>query len=391
MAEQGRIEDLHLVHVTKTFGTFTAVDDLSLTVPGGGFFALLGPSGCGKTTTLRMVAGLETPTEGQILLGDKDITTRRPYERSINTVFQSYALFPHLDIFENVAFGLRRKGVKGAEVESRVNAVLELVELTALARRKPAQLSGGQQQRVAVARALVNRPEVLLLDEPLGALDLKLRRQMQIELKRIQSEVGTTFIHVTHDQEEAMTMADTVAVMNAGVIEQMGAPTDIYDLPKTAFVANFLGQANLVHGQITGRDGEHLLVRVPGGEVRVPASRAADETGGLIVGVRPEKLRIAYKEEHNVNRVRGTVLDVSFTGVATSYTVETPWDPDRPVTCFELNDEGAPEIVAGDNVELVWEYGFTFGLDGDDDLDAGNELAAEAAEIAELAEELGDE
>lgn len=173
-------------------------------------------------------------------------------------------------------------------------------------------------------------------------------------------------------------MADTIAVMNAGIIEQMGAPAEMYDLPKTAFVANFLGQANLVYGQITGRDGEHLMVRVPGGEVRVPVSRAADETGSLIVGVRPEKMRIAYKEEQNVNRVRGTVLDVSFTGVATSYTVETPWDPDRPVTCFELNDEGAPEIAAGDNVELVWEYAFTFGLDGDDDLDAGNELAAES-------------
>jgi len=385
VSDAGRIEDLHIVHVTKSFGAFTAVDDLSLTIPGGSFFALLGPSGCGKTTTLRMVAGLETPTEGQILLGDRDITTSRPYQRSINTVFQSYALFPHLDIFENVAFGLRRKGLRGSDVDKRVTDVLDLVELAPLARRKPSQLSGGQQQRVAVARALVNRPDVLLLDEPLGALDLKLRRQMQIELKRIQSEVGTTFIHVTHDQEEAMTMADTVAVMNAGVIEQMGAPTEIYDLPQTAFVANFLGQANLVHGQITGRDGEHLLVRVPGGEVRVPVNRAADETGGLIVGVRPEKLRIAYQEERNVNRVHGTVLDVSFTGVATSYTVETPWDPDRPVTCFELNDEGAPEIVAGDKVELVWEYGFTFGLDGDDDLDAGNELAAE------IAEELGDE
>ena len=386
MAEQGRIDDLHIVHVTKSFGTFTAVDDLSLTVPGGGFFALLGPSGCGKTTTLRMVAGLETPTEGQILLGDRDITTSRPYERSINTVFQSYALFPHLDIFENVAFGLRRKGVKGDEVTRRVTEVLELVELAPLARRKPGQLSGGQQQRVAVARALVNRPDVLLLDEPLGALDLKLRRQMQIELKRIQQEVGTTFIHVTHDQEEAMTMADTIAVMNAGLIEQMGAPADMYDLPKTAFVANFLGQSNLVHGQITGRDGADLLVRVPGGEVRIPADRAADDSGSLIIGVRPEKMRIAYKEETNVNRVRGTVLDVSFTGVSTLYTVETPWDPDRPVTCFELNDEGAPEVRAGDNIELVWEYGFTFGLDGDDDLDAGNELAAEAAEVEAIAE-----
>ena len=373
MADASRIEDLHIVHVTKSFGAFTAVDDLSLTVPGGGFFALLGPSGCGKTTTLRMVAGLETPTTGQIMLGDRDITTSRPYQRSINTVFQSYALFPHLDIFENVAFGLRRKGLKGADVETQVNAVLELVELTPLARRTPAQLSGGQQQRVAVARALVNRPNVLLLDEPLGALDLKLRRQMQVELKRIQSEVGTTFVHVTHDQEEAMTMADTIAVMNAGVIEQMGSPAEIYEVPKTAFVANFLGQSNLVHGQISGRDGEHLIVRVPGGEVRVPVARAADLTGGLIVGVRPEKMRIEYEPAQNVNRVQGRVIDVSFTGVSTQYLVETVWDPERPVACFEQNDDGRPEVFVGDNVNLVWEYAFTFGLDGDDDLDAGTE------------------
>ena len=374
----GRIEDLHIVHVTKSFGAFTAVDDLSLTIPGGSFFALLGPSGCGKTTTLRMVAGLEMPTVGQIKLGDRDITTSRPYQRSINTVFQSYALFPHLDIFENVAFGLRRRGIKGSEVDQRVNDVLELVELTPLARRKPAQLSGGQQQRVAVARALVNRPEVLLLDEPLGALDLKLRRQMQIELKRIQAEVGTTFVHVTHDQEEAMTMADTIAVMNAGVIEQMGSPTEIYDLPKTAFVANFLGQSNLVHGRITGREGDLLVVTVPGGEVRVPVSRSADETGNLIVGVRPEKMRIDYDQRGgNVNRVRGKILDVSYMGVSTSYTVETVWDPERPVVCFEQNDEGAPEVEVGDNVDLIWEHNFTFGLDGDDDLEAGSEYLGE--------------
>ena len=379
MATAGRIEDLHLVRVTKSFGAFTAVDDLSLTIPGGSFFALLGPSGCGKTTTLRMVAGLEEPTAGQILLGERDITTSRPYQRSINTVFQSYALFPHLDVFENVAFGLRRRGVKGDDVVKQVTAVLELVELGTLARRKPAQLSGGQQQRVAVARALVNRPDVLLLDEPLGALDLKLRRQMQIELKRIQSEVGTTFIHVTHDQEEAMTMADTIAVMNAGIIEQMGAPAEMYDLPKTAFVANFLGQSNLVQGQIVGQEGAMLVVRVPGGEVRVPVERAADTTGSLVIGVRPEKLRVANGNDHNVNTVRGRVLDVSFIGVSTQYTLETPWDPERPVTCFEQNDEGGPDVKVGDMLDLVWEQAYTFGLDGDEDLEAGTEFMGESS------------
>src|SRR5512139_1089384 len=240
--------DLRMESLTKRFGAFTAVDDLDLTIPKGSFFALLGPSGCGKTTTLRMVAGLEEPTAGRIFIGDTDISGTKPYRRPVNTVFQSYALFPHLDIFENVAFGLRRRGVK--EIKRQVDEVLELVQLGPLARRKPAQLSGGQQQRVALARAIVNRPSVLLLDEPLGALDLKLRRQMQLELKRIQTEVGITFVHVTHDQEEAMTMADTVAVMNSGRIEQLGAPVDLYESPVTTFVANFLGQSNLLAGRV---------------------------------------------------------------------------------------------------------------------------------------------
>src|SRR5918998_4916268 len=233
--------DLRLVNVTKRFGIFTAVDDLTLTVPHGSFFALLGASGCGKTTTLRMVAGLEEPTAGTVLLGDRDITRLRPYKRPVNTVFQSYALFPHLDIQENVAFGLRRRGIR--KVDDQVRRMLSLVQLDGYDRRRPAQLSGGQQQRVALARALINHPQVLLLDEPLGALDLKLRRQMQVELKRIQTEVGITFVHVTHDQEEAMTMADTIAVMNAGVVEQMGHPADLYEHPRSTFVANFLGQS----------------------------------------------------------------------------------------------------------------------------------------------------
>ena len=217
--------DLMLTSVTKRFGGFVAVDDLDLVVEQGRFFALLGPSGCGKTTTLRMVAGLEEPTSGTITIAGNDISRLKPYKRPVNTVFQNYALFPHLDIFENVAFGLRRRGIK--DVKHQVGEMLELVELGSQARKRPAQLSGGQQQRVALARALINHPEVLLLDEPLGALDLKLRRAMQIELKRIQTDVGLTFIHVTHDQEEAMTMADTIAVMNEGRIEQQGGATEI--------------------------------------------------------------------------------------------------------------------------------------------------------------------
>lgn len=372
-------EDLELIRVSKRFGNFTAVDDLSLVVPSGSFFALLGPSGCGKTTTLRMVAGLEQPTEGQIKLGAKDITTLRPYKRPINTVFQSYALFPHLDVFENVAFGLRRSGVKVKDVETRVNEMLELIELGHLASRKPGQLSGGQQQRVAVVRALVNRPHVLLLDEPLGALDLKLRRQMQIELKRIQSEVGTTFVHVTHDQEEAMTMADTIAIMNQGVIEQMGAPEEMYELPKTAFVANFLGQSNLVEGRVSGNEGENLIVDVPGGQVRVMKSRATDHTGSVVVGVRPEKMWVVANSTHEVeNSVRGEVIDVSFTGVSIQYTIESEWD--RTITCFEQNLDVEKRVVVGEKVRVAWEIDNTFGLDGGEDLEAGVETLGDSEE-----------
>jgi spermidine/putrescine transport system ATP-binding protein len=254
--------DLKLSSITKSFGDFLAVDDLDLVIPKGSFFALLGPSGCGKTTTLRMIAGLEEPTSGKIYLGDTDLTDTKSYRRPVNTVFQNYALFPHLTIFENVAFGLRRRGIK--DVKESVEKVLALVELAHLRDRKPTQLSGGQQQRIAVARAIVNRPALLLLDEPLGALDLKLRRQMQIELKWIQTEVGITFVHVTHDQEEAMTMADTIAVMNEGRIEQLGSPADLYENPKTAFVANFLGQSNFIKGTVESTSGADQFVNLKG-------------------------------------------------------------------------------------------------------------------------------
>src|SRR5213076_493490 len=236
-----RIPDVRLTGVTKQFDDVMAVDDLSLEIERGSFFALLGPSGCGKTTTLRMIGGFEEPTGGKIYLGEREVSSLPAYKRDVNTVFQSYALFPHLSVFENVAFGLRRRSVRGETLRGRVEEMLRLVGLGGMGKRKPRQLSGGQQQRVALARALVNKPQVLLLDEPLGALDLKLRKQMQLELKAIQHDVGITFIHVTHDQEEAMTMADQIAVMKHGRIEQLGTPTELYETPAPAYVASFLG------------------------------------------------------------------------------------------------------------------------------------------------------
>ena len=247
--------DIRLERVTKRFGDMTAVDALDLEMPRGAFYALLGPSGCGKTTTLRMIGGFEEPTDGRVFLGGDDVTERPPYKRDVNTVFQSYALFPHLSVEQNVAFGLERQKVDKGEVRTRTAEALDLVQLGHLGKRKPGQLSGGQQQRVALARALVNRPRALLLDEPLGALDLRLRKQLQIELKRIQQDVGITFVHVTHDQEEAMTMADTIAVMHDGRIEQAGGAADLYERPRTEFVANFLGVSNLIDGKLGAQPG----------------------------------------------------------------------------------------------------------------------------------------
>ena len=375
-ARQEAGADLTLTSVTKRFGTFTAVDDLDLLVEQGRFFALLGPSGCGKTTTLRMVAGLEEPTSGTITIAGQDISRLKPYKRPVNTVFQSYALFPHLDIFENVAFGLRRRGLK--DVQKKVEEMLELVELGDYGKRRPAQLSGGQQQRVALARALINRPQVLLLDEPLGALDLKLRRQMQIELKRIQTEVGITFVHVTHDQEEAMTMADTIAVMNHGLIEQMGAPAELYDSPATTFVSNFLGQSNLVKAEVVGRDGEHIVVDANGSKLGAPRSRARRTDGTVWVGVRPEKVFLAgggNGKADGGNRLGGgQVTDVSFIGVSTQYLVRMPWG--QELTVFEQNSGARESFSVGDSVDLHWTPTHTFLLDADQDAHAGDESYA---------------
>jgi spermidine/putrescine transport system ATP-binding protein len=350
--------DLKLTGVTKRYDTFTAVDDIDLVAPRGSFFALLGPSGCGKTTTLRMVAGLDQPTIGTIWIGENDITDTRAYQRNVNTVFQSYALFPHLSILDNVTFGLRRRKV--SDYKAQAMEALELV-----------QLSGGMQQRVALARAIVNRPDVLLLDEPLGALDLKLRRQMQIELKQIQSEVGLTFVHVTHDQEEAMTMADTIAVMNAGRLEQVGDPATLYERPTSTFVANFLGQSNLLKASVKSRTGTTAELDVHGVRLRLPVDHLLEHATELWLGVRPEKLRLIGPSDGDGaenNRLTGVVVDASFTGLATNYLVELPWGQELMVV--QQND-GASSAARGAQVTLGWAPEHGFALDAGQDAHAG--------------------
>jgi spermidine/putrescine transport system ATP-binding protein len=344
--------DVRLDRVTKQFDDVTAVDEISLEIEHGSFFALLGPSGCGKTTTLRMIGGFEEPTAGTIYLGADPVTGKPPYKRDVNTVFQSYALFPHLSIFENVAFGLRRRGVRGQDMRGRVTEIMRLVGLSGMERRKPRQLSGGQQQRVALARALVNKPRVLLLDEPLGALDLKLRKQMQLEMKAIQHDVGITFVHVTHDQEEAMTMADRIAIMNGGKIEQLGTPGELYEQPRTAFVAGFLGISNLLPGTVSAMD----AVRLDDGTVvKVPQEALKGRSGRVAVGVRPEKIRLGHGEE---NRLSGRLLETAYVGVATQYVLETRAGN---VSVYVQNSEpGAGQAAPSD---ISWSQASTFVVD----------------------------
>jgi spermidine/putrescine transport system ATP-binding protein len=380
--------DVRLEHVTKRFHDIVAVDDLSLDIERGKFFSMLGPSGCGKTTTLRMIGGFEEATEGTIYLGDADVTGLPPFKRDVNTVFQNYALFPHLTVYENVAFGLRRKRVSPSEIGSRVSGMLELVELPGYEQRKPSQLSGGQQQRVALARALINHPKVLLLDEPLGALDLKLRKQMQIELKRIQTEVGITFIYVTHDQEEAMTMSDRIAVMRAGRIEQLGNPEELYERPQTAFVAGFLGVSNLLEGEVAGIDNGLVTVRLRDGTLLRAPSEGAATSGAVRVGVRPEKLRVDASGEaratDGLNALAGTVLDASYIGVSTQYLVETAEGHRLTVYTQNLDTAGAGELLAGgQRVHLTWKPQHTFVISGPAEHVAGDPHSAEEGEIDE--------
>ncbi len=357
-----RGQDLELVGIRKEFPGFTAIENLDLKIPAGEFFALLGPSGCGKTTTLRIVAGLDEATSGKVLIGGKDVTATKPHDRPVNTVFQSYALFPHMTVLENVAFGLRQRKV--ADPLAKATEALQLVELEHLALRKPQQLSGGQQQRVALARALVNRPALLLLDEPLGALDLKLRRQMQVELKAIQMEVGLTFLHVTHDQEEAMDMADTVAVMNKGQIEQMGAPEALYDRPKTAFVARFLGQSNIFVGDVVEENANSISISCNGQKIAAPKSRSEKHTGKVALGVRPEKATFHEDKpdlDSNHNLVGpGEIIDIRFTGVSNQYLIDVPGFGD--ITVFAQNVGKSPVVELGAQVWVSWKVEHAFGL-----------------------------
>ncbi len=343
--------------VTKRFGEFVAVDDLDLEIATGEFFTMLGPSGCGKTTTLRMVAGFEQPTEGTVRIDGEDQTGKPPFKRPTNTVFQSYALFPHLSIAENVSFGLRRQGVAKGEIKERVAAELERVGLPGEGNRRPAQLSGGQQQRVALARALVNLPKVLLLDEPLGALDLKLRKGLQVELKRIQREVGITFVYVTHDQEEALTMSDRIAVMNRGRVEQISTPEDVYARPTTSFVAGFIGVSNLMPAVVESSGGDRTKVRLDAG-VELDVSGDGFNSGDRCHAVvRPEKLHIQTEGSARDGwpSVEGTVESSVYLGTATQIVVRLAGDVPMTVLVPNADDAERGRLPgAGATVSLSW-------------------------------------
>ena len=344
---------VELSGVTKRFGEFVAVDDLSLDIYEGEFFSLLGPSGCGKTTTLRMIAGFEEPTGGSISVAGEQVQGVPPYRRPVNTVFQSYAIFPHLNVFDNVAFGLRRSGVKGEELNTRVTEACEMVQLSGFEKRKPTMLSGGQQQRVALARALVNRPKVLLLDEPLGALDLKLRKELQLELRTLQHEVGITFVYVTHDQEEALTMSDRIAVMNEGKVQQIADPTTLYELPKNSFVANFIGQINVFSGVVESVSGDRVTLRTSR-EMRIEAY--SQEGAGVEVGaeaqaaVRPEKIRFGGAGD---NASTAEIRQIVYLGVSTQYIAELPGG--EKLVLYQQNAQDAENPGVGEEVPVSWD------------------------------------
>ena len=365
-APQGASPDIHLEEVTKRFGEMTAVDRLTLSIERGSFFAMLGPSGCGKTTTLRMIGGFEDPTAGRVLLGGEDVTEQPPYRRDVNTVFQSYALFPHLNVERNVGFGLERRGIAKAEVRTRVGETLELVQLHGLGRRKPGQLSGGQQQRVALARALVNRPRALLLDEPLGALDLRLRRQLQIELKRIQQDVGITFVHVTHDQEEAMTMADEIAVMSDGPHRAGGRRRGPLRAPAHRLRRQLPGDLEpdrrpprRDHGRPDERRDARRRDAAGAPRARRPARHGRRQCRRA-----PREDRRSSRPEATprpgTNVLRGTVIVASFLGVSIQYLVRTAGGEELTVIAQNADGAGADAFAVGREVQLAWKPTHTF-------------------------------
>jgi spermidine/putrescine transport system ATP-binding protein len=357
----GRVEGagpmIRLERVCKSFGEAVAVDDVSIDIARGEFFSMLGPSGCGKTTTLRMIAGFEEPTAGRVHLDGEDVTLVSPRHRNVNMVFQDYALFPHMTVSENVGFGLKLKHVARAEMRSRIGEMLGVVRLEGLGDRRPAELSGGQRQRVALARALVNRPAALLLDEPLGALDLKLRREMQFELKRIQKSTGTTFVYVTHDQEEALTMSDRIAVMDGGRVQQLADPKSLYERPETSFVADFIGTSNALSMIVDRREGDNAILEPSDGvRIVVPAECPVGES--LQVSIRPEKIKIVAGHGGSANgpgssRVEGVAVERVYLGSVSQTVVELPGG-DRLVV-HELNDDSVSSVDPGDGVTLTWE------------------------------------
>ena len=346
-----------LEHVSKRFGGTPAIDDVDLTIRRGEFFSLLGPSGCGKTTTLRMIAGFETPTKGRILLDGVNVSDVPPYKRSVNLVFQNYALFPHMTVFDNIAFGPRNNGAKGDDLKTRVEQILAVVRLSGFGKRKPNQLSGGQQQRVALARALVNHPSALLLDEPLGALDLKLRRAMQIELKGIQRELGITFVYVTHDQEEALTMSDRVAVMNEGRVDQLGSPQEIYDSPASVFVAGFIGLANVLPATVASVDGSIVTLLFADGGGTTAEAKGIDFRRGdaATVVLRPERLRVSASEPdfEATGRIAASVRAVVFQGAVTRVDLTTPGGTELAV--LSLGQDRLDALGERDSVWVTWE------------------------------------
>jgi spermidine/putrescine transport system ATP-binding protein len=343
--------EISLADVTKRFGAVVAVDDVSLTVGSGEFLTLLGPSGCGKTTTLRMIGGFDLPTSGRIELRGRDVTRDPPDRRPVNMVFQSYALFPHLDVAGNIAFGLKRRGVGSEEIRRRTGAILEKVHLGGYEKRRTNELSGGQQQRIALARALVNEPNVLLLDEPLGALDLKLRKRLQLELKRIQMDVGITFVYVTHDQEEALTMSDRIAVMHRGRIEQVGTPEDLYDRPATSFVADFIGTTNLLAGTVEALDGDAAVIKLDSGDRCVTSADGRQAGQAIQLSVRPESISIATSNGANgASHIGATVEQVAYLGASVQYQVRTSGGLGLAVLAGRV---GA-RFESGDSVVLAW-------------------------------------
>ena len=356
---------IHLEGITKRFGEVVAVDDVDIVIREGEFFSLLGPSGCGKTTSLRMIAGFEIPDAGRVLLRDRDVSGHMPSRRNVNMVFQHYALFPHMNVEDNVMFGLRVAGVKRAERKQRTAEILEIVRLPGFQKRKPWQLSGGQQQRVALARALVNRPSALLLDEPLGALDVKLRREMQLELKAIQHELGTTFVYVTHDQEEALTMSDRIAVMNLGRVEQIGSPREVYEAPSSSFVAGFIGSLNAMDLTVEQREGGNAVMSVgEGGRVLALVDESVGAGAVLRTAVRPERIALEpadAPDQPGRSRVPGTVEEVIYLGAVSLFHLEVP-GLGRLVS-QRMSHEDESDFEVGEQVSASWEPAHTLVLE----------------------------